>query len=456
MSDKKISDFDDGGTVQDTDELAASRAGNNVKVVVGTMAAQDADDVDISGGAIAGTTLTSVDIDSVSDAPGARTALAAQEAITGDATGTSNSVDGGTADSAIIGGLANVISAGDQNFIAGGVSNEINGGDQGAVIGGRLNVIAITAGNYNTIQGGDSNTITSTGRYNVILGGYTNEISGSGNDGGSIIGGYSNELSGEYSGIVGGYLCTVSGNKSFMGGGDSNEISQQKSGIIGGDGNVISDTYSFIGGGSGNEISDSFSATIGGSGNTVSGNSSAAIGGSSINISGYASVGIGGQGNITADAATGHGYSYNSTLNCGHAQAGGQFAATGDAQSTSVTLMLQTTTNTPSEMFLNGTSGRLVIPTDSAWCFEALIVARRTDADGESAGYRISGVIDNNAGTVALVGTVAVGTIGEDTSAWDVTAVADNTNKALVINVTGENSKTIRWVAHVRLVQVTG
>lgn len=44
MTDLKISDFADGGTIQETDSVAAVRSGVNTKVVVGTMAAQDATD----------------------------------------------------------------------------------------------------------------------------------------------------------------------------------------------------------------------------------------------------------------------------------------------------------------------------------------------------------------------------------------------------------------------------
>lgn len=44
MTDLKISEFVDGGTIQDTDSIAAVRGGVNTKVVVGSMAAEDAAD----------------------------------------------------------------------------------------------------------------------------------------------------------------------------------------------------------------------------------------------------------------------------------------------------------------------------------------------------------------------------------------------------------------------------
>jgi hypothetical protein len=44
MTDLKISEFADGGTIQDTDSVATVRSGVNTKVVVGSMAAEDADE----------------------------------------------------------------------------------------------------------------------------------------------------------------------------------------------------------------------------------------------------------------------------------------------------------------------------------------------------------------------------------------------------------------------------
>lgn len=44
MADRKISEFVDGGPVQETDEIATNRSGVNTKVFVGSMAAEDADE----------------------------------------------------------------------------------------------------------------------------------------------------------------------------------------------------------------------------------------------------------------------------------------------------------------------------------------------------------------------------------------------------------------------------
>lgn len=203
--------------------------------------------------------------------------------------------------------------------------------------------------------------------------------------------------------------------------------------------------------------------------------SAGSILGGDITSSGFGSMahGISFSGTLTASADGSHaeGDSSHATAYASHAggqlakadlrgqlaRASGSFATIGDAQHSLLTLRWQTTNNTQSELFIDGAGERMTIPTDTTWAFSIYIVARRTDADNESAGWEVKGVIDRNVNTTALVGTVATTTLGDDSSgAWTVSVNADDTNEALRIQVTGQNSKTIRWVASVRLVQVTG
>jgi hypothetical protein len=138
------------------------------------------------------------------------------------------------------------------------------------------------------------------------------------------------------------------------------------------------------------------------------------------------------------------------------AHASGQFAAVGDAQYERYILRRATTNATPTELFTDNSGIRIQIASDATYVFHAYVVARRTDVDNESAGYEIKGVIDNNAGTTAFVGTPTTTVLAEDTAAWDIAVTADNTNDALVFTATGEAAKTIRWVATVHLTKVTG
>jgi hypothetical protein len=116
-----------------------------------------------------------------------------------------------------------------------------------------------------------------------------------------------------------------------------------------------------------------------------------------------------------------------------------------------------TTNNTVTEMFTPFSAEKLVLQNNSTWAFRALIVARRTDVDGEGAVYELTGAIDRNANaaSTALIGSVTKTVIAEDTAGWDVAADADTTNGALRFQVTGENTKTIRWYGTVWIAEIT-
>lgn len=140
-------------------------------------------------------------------------------------------------------------------------------------------------------------------------------------------------------------------------------------------------------------------------------------------------------------------------------QRNGNFGTAGDAQAMTYVLRGTTTDATFTEIFLDGSSARMVLPDDTTWAFDALIVARLGTTQA-SAAYNVFGCIDNESGTVALVGSVQKGTPIEDNpnaSDWDVQFTADDTNDSLKLEVKGGTGLggTIRWVATVRISQVT-
>lgn len=115
-----------------------------------------------------------------------------------------------------------------------------------------------------------------------------------------------------------------------------------------------------------------------------------------------------------------------------------------------------TTDATPAEIFINGVAdSRLVISANTTKTFEIKIVA----GDNVSAkSWNISGSIRRDgANNTALGGAVKKTSFGEDDAAsgWDVTVTADNTNEALIITVTGEAAKTIKWKASASVSDVT-
>jgi len=229
--------------------------------------------------------------------------------------------------------------------------------------------------------------------------------------------------------------------------GEANKASNQYSTVCGGFVNLSSGEQSFVGSGISNTASGNNSVVCGGNGNNVSGLESSVLCGNSNYVYGkYSYVGGGVGARIDRD------YQY--------AFANGIFSTFGDCQYERYVQRRSTTNATQTELSNDGAAPgattRIQIVSDTTYTFRILVTARRTDADNESAGYKIEGVIDNNAGTTAFVGTPTVTAIAEDTAAWDVVVEADNTNDALVIKVTGEASKTIRWGAVVELMKVGG
>lgn len=255
----------------------------------------------------------------------------------------------------------------------------------------------VASGIESVIGGGVANQASA--QYAVIAGGYANQATGTAS---SVTGGSSCLATGSYSVACGGQSSQAAGAYAFVGGGNSNYAGGYESGVMSGNSNYVYSKGSYVGGGQGARIDRDFQ----------------------------------------------------------YAFAPGIFAAIGDCQYERYVQRRITTNATQTELSNDGSAPasttRIQVSSDSTYTFRALLTARRTDADNESAGYKIEGVIDNNAGTTAFVGTPTVTVISEDTAAWDVVVEADNTNDALVIKVTGEANKTIRWGAVVELMKVGG
>jgi hypothetical protein len=145
-----------------------------------------------------------------------------------------------------------------------------------------------------------------------------------------------------------------------------------------------------------------------------------------------------------------------SNLHGGITQSAGNFSHTGDAQTGSYIARGITTNDNFNEIFLNGTSDKLLLGTEISMAFSITFIARRTDAANEGAVYELRGGIDRGATVLStrLIGNVNKTVISEDSPPWDVLAEADTYTGALRLKVKGENGKTIRWVAHIRTVEV--
>jgi hypothetical protein len=331
------------------------------------------------------------------------------------------------------------VASGENAVLSGGRDNRASATNS-VVCGGRLNSVT---GSESTITGGYNNSVTASGA-TAIGRGHT--VSGSD----SVCAGSFNFATAQYATCIGGNSNTASGQAAGTLAGQNIEARAQGSSITGGNNMRVESNanYSSIGGGQGNWIySNATYARIGGGANSeiMSTASYAVIGGGSQNkVSGSYGVVVGG-------------LSAHSTQAYQQAFASGQIAAKGDCQYEAyfvrtLTNSASATTLTSGGTALSSTS-KISIESDATYVFTGLITARNQSAD-ESAAYEIKGVIWNNAGTTAFLGTPTITVLAESVAAWDIQLVADDGNDSLNINAVGEAGKNLAWAGWIQLVKI--
>ncbi len=137
------------------------------------------------------------------------------------------------------------------------------------------------------------------------------------------------------------------------------------------------------------------------------------------------------------------------------AHAAGRFAVSGDAQSVELVLRGATTSDTATELFLNGADAQALLGDNTSWTFTVQVIGMREDSTA-AAGYRFDGVILRGAAasSTAFIGTPSKNILGETSTAYDASVVADATTGALAVSVTGPAAANVRWVATIRATQV--
>lgn len=142
----------------------------------------------------------------------------------------------------------------------------------------------------------------------------------------------------------------------------------------------------------------------------------------------------------------------------------GYFAEQGDIKSSIILAWTTTTNTTATELGVGAATtsptNRIILTADSSYIFDCDIIARNTGTDTESKAWNVKFAIRRGAAAAntSLIGSVTKTVIGSDAdlTAWDITVTADTTNGRPKIEVTGEASKTIRWVANIRMTKVAG
>ncbi len=233
--------------------------------------------------------------------------------------------------------------------------------------------------------------------------------------------------------------------------------------ICGGSDNRTSNSYSTVGGGQSNTASNAWALVCGGDLNTASGNRSVICGGGSNTSSGQSSTIGGGSSNQSTGAYSivPGGFRAKATRQGELSHAGGYFNTIGDAQHT-ILIARRLTTDATADVVLtlNGlapvSTNILNIPAQTMWTFGIKLSAYNV-TNNEAAWWIFRGGIKrNNANSTVLVGSL-ISESGSESSLSTATAtvVADDTNEALEIRVTGVSGKNIRWVAVADISQVS-
>lgn len=320
-----------------------------------------------------------------------------------------------------IAGDSNTVSGSATGVFVAGESNTVNESNQhvalvaaeGCTISGSCSEVAIIASTGSKLRSGSNSAAIIGGMLNNNT--MTNDM-----DRGAIIGGLLNSHNGRDGVICGGQLNTITAGADdvfIAGSGNNVGLGNSKAWCLG--------TSNTVGDSNARAAFCSWEATVGAEGNYT--------------------IGFGYQPFLADHMTFTYGGGKLSSV-AGSVQFSDKLVACQTTDATQTTMVTQRASNNDS----------IRIRANSSFMFRADIVARRTGTQTESAAYEIVGCIKNDAGTTALQGTITKTVIAEADAAWDVTAVANNTDDTLDIKVTGKAATNINWVAKVTLVETNG
>jgi hypothetical protein len=150
-------------------------------------------------------------------------------------------------------------------------------------------------------------------------------------------------------------------------------------------------------------------------------------------------------GQVTLDYITTNGSGTANDLVIG----GVTVSGSAQAKSDHFVVYCTTTGDATTEMFLNGTSGRITVANNSAASFKGTITAFDT-TNVKAASWSYDCLVANKAGNTALVANAIVTKFAsENGAAWEVFVDGDNTTDSLKLQVKGEAAATIKWTASV-------
>lgn len=143
-----------------------------------------------------------------------------------------------------------------------------------------------------------------------------------------------------------------------------------------------------------------------------------------------------------------------------YAYASDFFAGVGDAQ-TGLFVLRRATTNATAVVLTTDNAAptadnQVVLPNNSAYAFTGTVIARQKAGDGTaSAAWKIEGLIRREANAASTTLVASTVTAIDNTPGWTLALSADTTNGGLKIEATGAAATNIRWVATVQTSEVT-
>jgi len=217
---------------------------------------------------------------------------------------------------------------------------------------------------------------------------------------------------------------------------------------------VASGAFSFIAGSSNSTASGVRSAIINSSSSVASGSGSLVVSGESTSTaSGISSISV--RSAVSSDYAVGIFGVADRRNMVAHGSVGvlTGFSSTERAQAVQFILKGRTTNSSLTQLVINTSPSAtyLTIPSNVALFGQIEICAIEETNATEAAHFIRKFAIQNLGGSTSLIGSVTtIGTDYESDSGYDVSITADDASGYLKIEVTGDVSKTLRWMAVVR------
>jgi hypothetical protein len=202
----------------------------------------------------------------------------------------------------------------------------------------------------------------------------------------------------------------------------------------------------------GTQIASGADSFLSGYQSTASGSVAICLGSQSL-ASGIRSVSLGANNNSTAQEAITLGGSRGLADRLAmQAHAAGRFSAQGDAQRARFVMRGKTTTNAAVELFLDGSTTRLTIPSGKVLGLTINITGIKSDGSAVAHYLRQYCLKHVSATTSEVYAPVTIGT--DNPAGTSIALSADDPNNALKVEVTGIAAETWRWVAAVDAVEI--